>query len=128
MWPQPAMSWRWRGASPANVGESAMSWSSVRIALSDRARFFRDVDAHRAPGDAAPAADAARAAELVDPRGELVRHPLAIAGAGRRPHRTPVDVRVVDGEAGVPTLPALDALTGEIGGVLHGGAEARRAH
>ena len=41
--------------------------------------FFGEIDADRAPRDAAPAADAAGAAELVLPRGPLVGYPLAVA-------------------------------------------------
>ena len=41
-------------------------------------RFFGDVDADRAPDDAAPTANAARRIELVEPTGQLVRHPLAV--------------------------------------------------
>ena len=43
-----------------------------------RRDLLGDIDADRAPGDAAPAAHAARFAELVVPAGELVREPLAI--------------------------------------------------
>ena len=49
----------------------------------DGGRLLGDVDADRAPGDAAPAADAARRAELVDPVGQLVGHPLPVARARR---------------------------------------------
>ena len=55
--------------------------SSMRLAVADGAHLLGDVDADRAPGDAAAAADAAGRAELVDPGGELVGHPLAIARA-----------------------------------------------
>ena len=91
--PQPAINSRCAGASPANTGASAISSSIPRIrppiALPDRARLLGDVDPHRAPGDAAAAAHAARAAELVDPGRELVRHPLAVARAraSRAPRR-----------------------------------------
>ena len=44
-------------------------------------QLLGDVDPDRAPGDAAAAADAARAAELVVPGAELVRQPLAVARA-----------------------------------------------
>ena len=107
--PQPATS---RGAparSPAKNGLSAIrlhrsSASAPRIAGAD---LLGDVDAHRAPGDAAAAADAARAAELVEPGGELVGHPLAVARPRRRPHAAAVDVGEVEREAGVPASPAL---------------------
>src|SRR5512144_3277541 len=105
----------------------------VRIGLAlvgfpDRARLFGDVDADRTPGDAAPAAHAARAVELIEPGRELVRHPLAVARAGGPAHRAAVDVRVVHREAGVPVLVALDVRAVEVGDVLDRRAEARRAH
>src|SRR5450759_987649 len=127
----PAISASCSGASPANTGEAAISSSSVRIArelaVADRPCLLGDVDADRAPGDAATAADAAGAAELVDPGRELVRHPLAVARARGAADRAPVDVRVVDREARVPALVALDVLAGEVGDVLDRRAEARRA-
>jgi len=44
---------------------------------------LRDVDAYRAPGDAAAAADAAEAAELIHPGRELMGQPLRSGRAGR---------------------------------------------
>jgi len=41
--------------------------------------LFTDIDPDRAPGDAAAAADAPGAPELIPPRRELVRQPLAVA-------------------------------------------------
>ena len=83
---QPAIRSSCSAAIPSKAGTSASSSSIVRIAAAvaevgraDRRRLLGDVDRHRAPGDAAAAADAARGAELVDPGGELVRHPLAVA-------------------------------------------------
>src|SRR3954454_3365736 len=125
---QPAMRSRWRAGSPAKTGDAAMSSSSPCIGLPDRPRLLGEVDADGAPRDAAPAADAAGAAELVDPGGELVRHPLAIARARRAPNGAAVGVRVVDGEAGVPALMAVDAPAREVGRVLDGRAEAGGAN
>src|ERR1035437_6045757 len=94
---------RWSGASPAETGGAASSSSSFcigpRLARADRAGLLGDVDPDGAPRDATPAAHAARAAELVDPGGELVGHPLPVAGARGRAHGAAVDVGVVDGEA-----------------------------
>ena len=59
----------------------------------DRRRLLGDVDADRAPGDAAAAADAARRAELVDPVRQLVGHPLPVARARRCAHAAAVDDR-----------------------------------
>ena len=60
-----------RVASPCSFGRA------------DRGQLLGDVDPDRAPGDAAAAADAARAAELVVPGAELVGQPLPVARAGR---------------------------------------------
>src|SRR5690348_15942081 len=108
-----------------------MRSSSVRtgppVRLADGASLLGDVDPDRVPGDAAPASDAARRPELVDPRRELVGHPLAVARARRAAYRAAVDVGVVDGEAGVPPLVALDVAAVEVGHVLDRRAEARGA-
>ena len=102
--------------TPARRRSAPQSSASGRSSLSRIARgLLGDVDPDRAPGDAAPAADAARAAELVDPGRELVRHPLPVARARRAAHGAAVDVRVVDREAGVPALVALDVLAGQVG-------------
>src|SRR6266508_3391295 len=92
---------------PSNAGASVISSSMVRIdppafaevGGADRRRLLGDVDRHRAPGNAAPAADAARGPELVDPGGELVGHPLAIARGRRVADAAAMDVGVVEGEA-----------------------------
>src|SRR5579884_2141562 len=99
-----------------------------RLALADRADFLGDVDPDGAPGDAAPAAHAARRAELVDPGREFVRHPLAVARLGGVPHVAAVDVREVHGEARVPPPPPLRVFAGEVGRVLDRAAEAGGAH
>ena len=52
---------------------------SPRSRAGDGVQLVADVDPDRAPGDAAPAADAAGAAELVPPGGELVGQPLTVA-------------------------------------------------
>ena len=54
----------------------------ARLRRSDDSELLAHVDADRAEGDAASAAGAARAAELVPPRRELVRQPLAVAVLG----------------------------------------------
>ena len=70
----------------------------------DRGHFLGDVDADRAPGDAAAAADAARGAELVDPARQLVRHPLAIARLPFGPHAAAMDVGKIQREARIPAF------------------------
>ena len=57
--------------------------SSPPLGRADRRQLLGHVDPDRAPGDAAAAADAARAVELVVPGAELVGQPLAVARRGR---------------------------------------------
>src|SRR5215471_2193624 len=99
-----------------------------RLRLPDGAHLFGDVDGHRAPGNAAPTAHAARSAKLIDPGGELMRHPLAIPRSGRGANAPTVDVGKVHGEARIPFLPPLRSLTRQIGHILDRGAETRRAN
>src|SRR5579863_736444 len=90
---------------PWNNRCSATMRSSPSIAASfatDGTNFLGNVDADRAPGDAAPAANAARSAKLIDPVRQLVRHPLPIARARRTAHRSTVDIGEVHGEAAIP--------------------------
>src|SRR3989440_12003093 len=93
----------------------------------ERGGLLGDVDADRAPGDAPAAAHAARLAELVVPGAELVGQPLPVPAAGGGAYRAAVQVREVQVEAGVPAQPTLRVLTGHVGDVLDGGAEAGRA-
>ena len=112
-----------------HVGEEVFKrpWHRRSIGRTDRGDLLGDVDADRAPGDAAAAADAPGRAELVVPGAELVRHPLPVARASRGPDAAAVDVRVVDREARVPDTPPLRLAAGEVGLVLDGRAEAGRA-
>src|SRR5690349_9517974 len=87
------------GTSPS----SCSSDSGIAVSRrSNRGDLLGDVDADRAPRDATPTADAARRPELLVPRPELVREPLAVPGATRRAEAATVHVRVVDREAAVP--------------------------
>src|SRR4051812_20672121 len=101
---QPAITSRCSADSARSAGASARSSSIVRIAIGrpDRGDLLGDVDGHGAPGDAPPAADAAGGAELVDPRRELVRHPLPVARLRGAAHASAVDVRMPEREARVP--------------------------
>src|SRR5208282_316171 len=47
----------------------------------------RDVDPHRAPGDAPAAPDAPRAIKLIEPGAEFVSEPMPIPAANSVPHR-----------------------------------------
>src|SRR3990167_2877147 len=108
---------------------SSDSMSSLLAGWSfpDGPRFCRDVDARRTPGDAPAAAGAAQGSELCLPRAQLVRQPLAVAGAHGLPPAAAMNVRVVDAEAGIPAPAARGLAAREIGGVLHRAAEAGRA-
>src|SRR5262249_6802996 len=90
----------------------------------DGGDLFGDIDAYGAPGNAATAADAAGAAELIDPGGQLVGEPLAITCPMRGAHAASVHVGVPHREAGVPAAPPRGLFPGEVGGVLNRGAEA----
>src|ERR1039457_7175811 len=114
----------WRRKRSSDSMSSLSSCVSL-ISFADRVYFFGDVDRHRTPRDAASAAGASRRAELVEPGGELVRHPLAIARLGGGANAAAVDIRVLHGETGVPLLDALGGRARQIGVVFHSGAEAR---
>src|SRR5579862_4539475 len=90
-------------------------------------RFLGDIDADRAPGDATPAADAARGAELVDPACKLVRDPLPVARAPALAYAAAVQIGEIQREAGIPFADALGRRTCEVAVILDGGAEAGRA-
>lgn len=70
--------------------------------LGEGVDFFCEVDAHGAPGDAAAASDTSGHAELINPRGELMREPHAIAVFGCRSEIFPMNIAMVGCEAGVP--------------------------
>src|SRR6266496_771451 len=106
---------------------SASMVCMLLLAGAECGQLLGDVDPNRAPRDAAPAADAAGAAELLVPGPELVREPLAVARASAGPDRAAVDVRMVDREAGVPGTCALRLVAGEARHVLDARAEAGRA-
>src|SRR6516162_4727512 len=80
--------------------------------------FFGDIDPDRAPGDAATTADATRTAELIDPVGQLVGYPLAVAGAPRTAHAAAVNIEKIHRETGVPAPNALGKGAGNIGRVI----------
>ena len=86
--------------------------------------FLSDVNGHGAPGDAAATANAAGSSKLVNPRGQLVSHPLAVSGLGAGADAAAVDIREIHCEAGIPSLPALRVVTLQAGDVFNGGAKA----
>src|SRR6266542_2577499 len=90
-------------------------------------RLFGDVNSHRAPRDAASAADAARSSELIDPRRQFVRHPLPVARPRRRAHAASVNVGEIHREARIPSAPPLGVLARQIRHVFHSRAETGRA-
>src|SRR5579864_216662 len=110
---------------PVKKGCSAMMRSSVSMTLRlpYSLSFLSDVDSYGTPGNAPSAAYTSRSAELVDPRSQLVSHPLAIASFSGSANVAPVDVRKAQREARVPTAPALGLMTGHVGYVLYRGAK-----
>ncbi len=64
--------------------------------------FLGYVDAHGAPSDATATAHASRGAELINPGGQFVSEPHAIAIFGGGPEILSMNVAMVRGEAGVP--------------------------
>src|SRR5262245_57051115 len=86
--------------------------------------FLGNVDSHRAPGDTAPTAYAARGAELVDPGSYFVSQPLAISSLSRRPHAASVDIGMTECEARVPSAPSFGVVSGHVGHIIDRGAEA----
>src|SRR3954453_14835203 len=110
---------------PPELPQSFACDGGRRVAA-DRADLFGDIDANRAPRDAAAAADAAGCAELFDPACQFVGHPLPVARARRGPHRTAMDVGEILREAGIPAPRPLGRPR-QFVGVGDGGAEAGRA-
>src|SRR4249920_2970169 len=135
----PTSSFRYSGSRASKNGCCVRNRSSVSIvilhgarlgnrgAVADRAHLLCDIDSDRAPGDAPPAPDTTRTSELIDPGGEFVRHPLAIAGLWRRSHAAAMNVRKLLRETGVPPAPPLGVIAGHIANILHGRAKAGRA-
>ena len=64
--------------------------------------FFGEVNAHGAPGDASPATNTSGCAELIDPGGEFVREPHAIAVFGRGPEIFPMNIAMIGCKTGIP--------------------------
>src|SRR5665811_2036637 len=127
---QPATSANVGASSPSKKGWSGRYCSIVprsSLAGADGGDLCREIDCGRAPGDAASAADASRRAELVHPRSELVRGPLAVARLHRGADAATVEVGEVGGEAGVPHPPPLRGAAGEVADDVDRGAEARGA-
>ena len=94
----------------------------------DRCRLFGDVDPDRTPGDATSAADATRAAELVEPARQLVSDPLAVARLASNCRTLPpwmYEKSSVKQESQRRTRSA--TVLGEVGCVVDGRAKARRA-
>src|SRR5262245_61315232 len=127
---------RKKGCS-VNSGSSVSTTSLLRLracspsfvsGFANGQRLFGDVNSHRTPCDAPPAADASRSSELVYPRRQFVRHPLPVARPRRRAHAAAVNVSEIHREARVPPAPSLGMLARQIRHVFHGRAETGRAN
>src|ERR1035437_1881929 len=111
---------------PTKNGCSAMMRSRVSILASfpNSPDILGDVDTHRAPGYATTAANTSRTAELVDPGGQLVSHPLAIACFGGGSDTASVNIGKALCEAGIPAAPAFGVISGNASYIFHRGAVA----
>src|SRR5262245_46879459 len=101
--------------------------SFCTVCLPDSPDLFGDINAYRAPRDAAAATNTARSLKLIDPGCQFVSHPLPVARESGRPYSTSMDVRMRRRETRVPPPPALGMITGEIRYLFDGTTEARRA-
>src|ERR1700739_1221821 len=93
-----------------------------------RVHFLCDINPCGAPRNTAPAAHAARAAELVMPGAQLVGQPVPVPRRPRLPDASLVHEREVELVTRRPVHPTLGVLAGEVGDVLDAGAEAGGAH
>src|ERR1039457_3397665 len=114
---------------PTKNGCSAMMRSRVSILASfpNSPDLLGDVDTHRAPGYATTAANTSRTAQLVDPGGQLVSHPLAIACFGGGSDTASVNIGKALCEAGIPAAPAFGVIPGNVSHIFDGSAKAGRA-
>src|SRR5215813_7255955 len=109
-----------------SASRASMSFST--LGLPNGAHLFGNVDAHWTPCDATAAADAARRIELIDPGGQLVRHPLTVSRSSRWPYRAAVDVRMIGGEAGIPSAPPFGVFACEVRYLFDRATEASGTH
>src|ERR1700727_1478022 len=107
-------------------------WAKLRLPViglrGERVHFLGDVDPGGAPGDTASASHTSAGPELVMPAAQLVGDPMPVARFAGLAHGAAVDEGEVEFEAGCPVRPPFGVLTGEVGDVFGGGAEAGGAH
>src|SRR5208283_1556234 len=97
---------------------------SILASSPNSPNLLGDVDAHRAPGYATTAANTSRTAELVNPGGQLVSHPLAIACFGGGSDTASVNIGKALCEAGIPAAPAFGVISGNVSYIFHRDAKA----
>src|ERR1035441_2297747 len=96
------------GGPPARCGLPLRSYALPSLCRSRQlVELLRDVDARRAPCNAAAAAGATRRAELLLPPRQLVSQPLPVTRLHARAHAAAVNVGETLREARVPQPPAL---------------------
>ena len=81
--------------------------------------FLGQVDAHRTPGDAPTAPDAARRAELIDPSSQFMGEPHSVPVLNRRPEVFSMNIAMVGCKAGVPHTGVLRMLEVQGRSLLH---------
>ena len=72
---------------------------SMIVPLPYSPSFLSDIDSYWTPGNATSAAYTSRSAEFIDPRSQLVGHPLTIASFAGSANVAPVDATSVKHES-----------------------------
>src|SRR5579875_350073 len=96
-----------------------------RVVGANRPHLFCNINANRAPGNAASTPDTAGGAKLINPARQFMRHPLTITRTGRGPYTATGQVRKIHRETGVPPAPAFGSHTRQISDIFDGGTKAR---
>src|SRR5262249_43822708 len=122
--PRPARSGAARQACSRTGGSALIVQSRATllvpaIRLSDGGNLFGHINAYRAPGDAAAAADTAGDIELVIPGSKFMSEPLAITAADAGPEVAAVHVGKFRVETAIPAADALGIFQAQVGDVLH---------
>jgi len=88
--------------------------NGIWVIAADRGRLLCQIDSHRAPGNAPPAADTSAGAELLPPGSQFMPHPVTVATANGMPVGAGCGAGKLVGETGFPTARARGFPGGEI--------------